>query len=230
MLGCSWVATRPRWDPTNFLWRQRRSPQAVAGWSFATGSKPQSSKRKGALRVGSGCRGLLRTTVVQGTPWGSSRWHRASSGTYGGTSVPNIPKVLLRAALHGGPLPPLLLVRGRQAEPSGAGDHAAPRGTDQSGSSFRGTGIRGGLDDEARTRHSQPGLPLRWGDCWRCLSRRIRCNILGKTNTTITSRFYGTASSAPASVFGRPPRGAQAHLGKLRVQKAGSYEALQMIL
>lgn len=40
-------------------------------------------------------------------------------------------------------------------------------------------------------------------------------------NTTIVDRYYGTASSAPASVFGHLLRGAQAHLGKLKKEKPG---------
>ena len=44
---------------------------------------------------------------------------------------------------------------------------------------------------------------------------------------TITDRFFGTASSAPASVFGRLVRGAQAHLGKLRKESPGTYGAYQ---
>ncbi|MBI4639495.1 MAG: type I-C CRISPR-associated protein Cas8c/Csd1 [Candidatus Tectomicrobia bacterium] len=47
---------------------------------------------------------------------------------------------------------------------------------------------------------------------------------------TITDRFFGTASSAPASVFGRLLRGVQAHLGKLRKEKRGTYEALEQKL
>jgi CRISPR-associated protein Csd1 len=46
-------------------------------------------------------------------------------------------------------------------------------------------------------------------------------------NTTITDRFFGSASSAPASVFGRLLRGAQAHLSKLRRERPGTYEALE---
>ena len=38
----------------------------------------------------------------------------------------------------------------------------------------------------------------------------------GKLNTTLIDRFYGTASSAPASVFGNLLRGAQPHLAKMR--------------
>ncbi|MDY6893488.1 MAG: type I-C CRISPR-associated protein Cas8c/Csd1, partial [Chloroflexota bacterium] len=48
-----------------------------------------------------------------------------------------------------------------------------------------------------------------------------------KINSTIVDRFYGTASSAPASVFGHLLRGVQAHLGKLRKEKYGSYIALE---
>jgi CRISPR-associated protein Csd1 len=38
---------------------------------------------------------------------------------------------------------------------------------------------------------------------------------------TIVDRFYGSASTAPASVFGNLMRGTQAHLAKLRKEKPG---------
>ena len=68
--------------------------------------------------------------------------------------------------------------------------------------------------------------------CGRLLAalEALQYAALGKTNTTVTSRFYGTASSAPASVFGRLMRGAQAHLSKLRTTKPGTYAALQQKL
>lgn len=44
---------------------------------------------------------------------------------------------------------------------------------------------------------------------------------LGDVNATIVDRYFGTASSAPASVFGRLLRGAQPHLGKLRRDRPG---------
>jgi len=44
---------------------------------------------------------------------------------------------------------------------------------------------------------------------------------------TVVDRFYGTASSAPASVFGRLLRGAQPHLAKLQRDKPGAYGAIQ---
>ncbi len=45
--------------------------------------------------------------------------------------------------------------------------------------------------------------------------------------TSVTDRFYGAASSAPASVFGRLLKGAQPHLTKLERDKRGAYFALQ---
>ncbi|MBW1953025.1 MAG: type I-C CRISPR-associated protein Cas8c/Csd1 [Deltaproteobacteria bacterium] len=44
---------------------------------------------------------------------------------------------------------------------------------------------------------------------------------------TLIDRFYGTASTAPASVFSRLLKGAQAHLGKLRKERPSAYYALQ---
>ncbi|NLG86304.1 MAG: type I-C CRISPR-associated protein Cas8c/Csd1 [Firmicutes bacterium] len=47
---------------------------------------------------------------------------------------------------------------------------------------------------------------------------------------TIVDRYYGTASSAPASVYGRLLRTTQAHLAKLRKEKAGAYVSLQRLM
>jgi CRISPR-associated protein Csd1 len=47
---------------------------------------------------------------------------------------------------------------------------------------------------------------------------------------TIVDRFFGTASSAPASVFGRLLRGAQPHLSKLERDNKGAYGRLQRSL
>ena len=46
-------------------------------------------------------------------------------------------------------------------------------------------------------------------------------------NTTLVDRFYGTASTAPATVFGHLMQGAQAHLSKLERDRRGAYVALQ---
>jgi CRISPR-associated protein Csd1 len=43
---------------------------------------------------------------------------------------------------------------------------------------------------------------------------------------TVVDRFFGTASSAPASVFGRLLRGAQPHLAKLKRDKPGAFRII----
>lgn len=58
----------------------------------------------------------------------------------------------------------------------------------------------------------------------------IQRTAMPTINTTIADRFFGTASSAPASVFGRLMRGAQNHLGKLRRENRAAYEKLQQRL
>ena len=65
--------------------------------------------------------------------------------------------------------------------------------------------------------------------CGRLLAvlESVQAEALHGLNTTLTDRFFGTASSAPASVFGKLVRGSQAHLGKLRKTRRGTYEALE---
>ena len=53
---------------------------------------------------------------------------------------------------------------------------------------------------------------------------------LGDINATIVDRYFGTASSAPAAVFGKLLRGAQPHLAKLRRDRPGTHRALQQRL
>jgi CRISPR-associated protein Csd1 len=51
----------------------------------------------------------------------------------------------------------------------------------------------------------------------------IQRMALGIVNAGITERFYGSASTAPASVFGTLLSGAQNHLSKLRKEKEGIF-------
>ncbi|MCS7303469.1 MAG: type I-C CRISPR-associated protein Cas8c/Csd1, partial [Candidatus Kapabacteria bacterium] len=46
---------------------------------------------------------------------------------------------------------------------------------------------------------------------------------MGNPNQTLTDRYYGSASSAPASVFGTLLRMAQVHLSKLRKENQARY-------
>lgn len=51
----------------------------------------------------------------------------------------------------------------------------------------------------------------------------IQRMALGTVNAGITEKFYGSASTAPASVFGNLMSGAQNHLSKLRKEKEGAF-------
>jgi CRISPR-associated protein Csd1 len=68
--------------------------------------------------------------------------------------------------------------------------------------------------------------------CGRLLATLERAQYLAMpgANTTLVDRYYGTASTAPASVFGSLMHGAQAHLGKLRRDRPGAYHRLQQEL
>lgn len=140
---------------------------------------------------------------------------------------PNIPKILLHTALHGGPLPFGLLfeaVKRNRAEQGLTRPRAALIKMvflSQKENYEEGSMEKLDLEDKS------PAYL-----CGRLLAalEALQYAALGKTNTTVTSRFYGTASSAPASVFGRLMRGAQAHLSKLRTTKPGTYAALQQKL
>lgn len=65
--------------------------------------------------------------------------------------------------------------------------------------------------------------------CGRLLAvlESIQRQALPGIKATLIDRFFGTASSAPASVFGTLMRMSQSHLAKLRKEKPGAYHALQ---
>jgi len=64
--------------------------------------------------------------------------------------------------------------------------------------------------------------------CGRLLAvlEAVQRTAIPDAKTTITDRFFGAASSAPASVFGPLLRGAQAHLSKLRRERPSTHQAL----
>lgn len=134
------------------------------------------------------------------------------------------PRSLLRAALTGTPLPDHLLhqaIRRNHAERDVTRPRAAliklvllsQRPTHQE-------------DDMVQL---QPDHPDPAYHCGRLLAvlEQVQRAALGNINASIVDRFYGTASSAPASVFGRLLRGAQPHLAKLQRDMPGTGRALQ---
>jgi CRISPR-associated protein Csd1 len=73
---------------------------------------------------------------------------------------------------------------------------------------------------------NHPSAAYHCGRLLAVLEQAQRAAVPG-INATIVDRFYGTASSAPASVFSRLVRGAQPHLAKLQRDRRGAYYALQ---
>jgi CRISPR-associated protein Csd1 len=138
---------------------------------------------------------------------------------------PNIPKVLLHSALKGGPLPLWLLfqaVKRNRAEQTITRPRAAL--IKMVLLSQQGTFTKEDMMTQLEPDNRDPAYL-----CGRLLAvlEAVQQAAIPGANATITDRFFGTASSAPASVFGRLIRGGMVHLGKLRREKPGTYEALR---
>jgi CRISPR-associated protein Csd1 len=134
-------------------------------------------------------------------------------------------RLLLRAALTGAPLPRSLLyqaVRRSRAEQNITYQRAA----------LIKLVLRSQPDapkeDTMVALHPQhPEPAYHYGRLLAVLAE-IQDAAIGKA--AIIDRFYGTASSAPASVFARLLRGAQPHLSKLERDKPGLHYTLQLRL
>ena len=138
---------------------------------------------------------------------------------------PNVPKVLLHMALKGGALPLWLLfqaVNRNRAEQGITRSRAAliKMVLLSQKSDFTQEGTMVELDSDNKTPAYLCGRLL-------AVLEAIQRAAIPGAKATITDRFFGTASSAPASVFGRLIRGSQPHLGKLRKDRRGTYEALE---
>lgn len=131
--------------------------------------------------------------------------------------APNVPEVLLRSALQGNKLPYWILY---QAVKRNCAERTVTRPrlvlikmALLSNRGFEREGYLVELDKE----NLDPAYL-----CGRLLAELEAIQKAAiSANTTIVDRYYGSASSAPASVFGNLLRGAQAHLGKLRKEKPG---------
>lgn len=136
----------------------------------------------------------------------------------------NVPRILLKAALTGSPIPAWLLfqaVKRNRAERQITRPRAAlikMALLSQETLWKEDTMVR---LDETNTRPAYL--------CGRLLAvlERTQQVALKSVKATLIDRFYGTASTAPATVFPRLIKGAQAHLGKLRKERLGAYTALQ---
>ncbi|HVB80033.1 MAG TPA: type I-C CRISPR-associated protein Cas8c/Csd1 [Candidatus Binataceae bacterium] len=139
---------------------------------------------------------------------------------------PPVPRALLRSAMVGAPLPFDLLyeaVRRNRAEQGVTHWRAAliklvlcsrPEAT--------------GEDRMVQLDSENQDPAYRCGRLLAVLEQAQRLAIPGiGAGATIVSRFYGSASSAPLSVFPRLLRGVQPHLAKLERDWRGAYIALQ---
>jgi CRISPR-associated protein Csd1 len=139
---------------------------------------------------------------------------------------PNVPQALLHMALKGGPLPMGLLfqvVKRSRAEQAVTRNRAALVKMvllSQQPALSPEENIMVQLDAE----NQNPAYL-----CGRLLAvlEAVQRAAIPGANTTITDRFFGAASTAPASVFGPLLRGARAHLSKLRKERRGTFEALE---
>jgi len=141
-----------------------------------------------------------------------------------GRASPSIAPALLRSALTGAPLPPGLLyeaVRRNRAEQGVTRPRAAliklvllsNETTDKEDSMVQ-------LDPD------NPSAAYRCGRLFAELEQAQKKAIRG-INQTIADRFFGSASSAPASVFGRLLAGSKPHLSKLTRDQPSVAAAMQ---
>jgi CRISPR-associated protein Csd1 len=136
---------------------------------------------------------------------------------------PNIPRILLKVALQGGPLPHWLLFQTLQRNRA-----------EQAITRTRAVLIKMVLlsnqenpEENAMVRLDEANLnPAYLCGRLMALLEQVQFQAVSP-KATLIDRFYGTASTAPGTVFPRLIKGAQAHLGKLRKEKPGVYAALQ---
>jgi CRISPR-associated protein Csd1 len=136
---------------------------------------------------------------------------------------PNVPKVMLRVALQGGPLPAWLMF---QAIKRNRAEQALTRPRAALIKMVLLSQLQN-FQEDAMVRLDEENLHPAYL-CGRLLAVLEQVQFVAVSpKATLIDRFYGTASTAPASVFSRLLKGAQAHLGKLRKEKPGAYVALQ---
>ena len=138
--------------------------------------------------------------------------------------TPPTPQSLLHGALTGAPLPYSLLanaIRRNAAEQRVTRPRAALIKLVLATHTTTEEDRMGSLDPD----NTNPAYR-----CGRLLAVLEEVQSAAIHTTTIVDRFYGTASTAPASVFGRLMRGAQPHLAKLERDNPGAYYALQQRL
>lgn len=141
-----------------------------------------------------------------------------------------VPAALVRAALNGGRLPEDLLARAVRRNRAGTvyPDGRRENVTHQRAALMKLVLIYGGGEVQATekldTQHTDPAY-----HCGRLLAEleALQVAAIPGVKATIVDRYYGSASSTPAAVFGTLLSRAQSHLGKLRKSSGGAGAAIQ---
>jgi len=137
---------------------------------------------------------------------------------------PTVGRGLVRAALTGAPLPLDLIARALRRS------RAEQRMTMQRAALIklvlRSHEPEDTEDEMVQLNRESPSPAYRCGRLLAVLEEAQRAAI-PNINATVVDRFYGTASSAPRTVFPRLLNGVRPHLAKLERDRPGAYYALQ---
>ncbi len=167
--------------------------------------------------------GMVNTRGEPGDPLGL---YALAAGAYRDANkemTPQVPAALVRAAIKDGLLPEDLLaraVRRNRAE----SDVSRPR------AALMKLVLTYGGERMAQTLESlNPELKETAYHCGRLLAQleALQVAAIPGVKATIVDRYYGAASSTPASVFGTLMRNHQAHIGKIRKERPGAGTAIQ---
>ncbi len=141
--------------------------------------------------------------------------------------VANVPRTLLQVALKGGRFPDWLLIQAVKRNRTAQGVTRSRAALIKMVLLSKENSEKEDGMSELDLKNTNPAYL-----CGRLLAEleALQRAAIPGLNATIIDRFYGTASSAPATVFGHLWRGAQAHLGKLRKERPGAYKAIQQRL
>ena len=161
---------------------------------------------------------LIEPDGSDGRPLGTYRLAASLYHDANRDMVADVPQSLLRCALHGGPLPDGLLfqaVKRNRAEQGITRPRAVLIKTILASQAAT-TEEADRMADEMKELDVANTRPAYL--CGRLLAEleQAQRHAIPGINATLVDKYFGTASSAPASVFGNLLRDAQAHLSKLR--------------
>lgn len=144
-------------------------------------------------------------------------WQLASATAVDGKSAPvSVPVRLLRAALAGESIPDsILLACLRRLSAKGKSAFTAPRMA-----LIKISLLRKDIDVSESLNDQEHGSAYVFGRLL-AIFENIQRAALGKLNSNVVDKYYGTMSSAPRLVFARLCDSVQKHLGKLRGDKPG---------